>query len=129
MKAAEFMNRPVLATTAHASVRDIAAKLVENKISGMPVVDPGGTLVGIITEAAILDALIESKRLESLTAEDIMSTDLVTVDIEATMADVMEVMSREGVLRVPVTDRGALVGIISRRDIIKAVLEPEFISF
>ncbi len=129
MKAKEIMNKPVLATTPQASVRDIAAKLVVSKISGMPVADRGGTVLGIITEADILRALIEGKRLETLTARDIMSTDLVTADVEATMADVMKLLNEEGVLRVPVTDRGLLVGIISRADIIRAVLEPEFISF
>lgn len=45
------------------------------------------------------------------------------------MADVMKLLNEEGVLRVPVTDHGVLVGIISRADIIRAVLEPEFLSF
>ena len=129
MKADEIMTRPVLATTAGASVRDIANKMLNNRISGMPVAERDGTVVGVITETDILDALIEGKRLESLTAQDIMSTAPVTVDIDATLADVMKLLNDEGVLRVPVTDRGRLVGIISRADIIKAVLEPEFVTF
>ena len=129
MKAAEIMTQPVLATTPHASVREIAAKLLENRISGMPVTDAGGTVLGVITEADILDALLDGQRLETLTAEDIMSGDPVTVDVELTIADVMNVLSKEGVLRVPVTDRGVLVGIISRSDLIRSVLEPEFLSF
>src|SRR5262249_23714139 len=129
MKAKEIMTRPVLATTPRASVRDIAAKLVGNKISGMPVADRSGTVMGVITEADILDALLQGKKRECLTAGDIMSTDPVTADSEATMTDVMTLLNDEGVLRVPVTERGVLVGVISRGDIIRAALEPEFFSF
>lgn len=129
MKASEIMSKPVLATTPSASVRDIAAELLVNRITGMPVADRGGTVLGVITEADILGALIDGKKLETLNAADIMSTDPVTVESEATLADVMNVLNEEGVLRVPVTDRGVLVGIISRSDIIRAALEPEFLSF
>jgi CBS domain-containing protein len=129
MKAKEIMTRPVLATTARASGRDIAAKLVGSRITGMPVADRTGTVVGVITEADILEALLAGKKLESLIAEDIMSKDPVTADVDLTMADVMKLLNDEGVLRVPVTERGVLVGVISRGDIIKATLEPEFLSF
>ncbi len=129
MKASEIMSKPVLATTPSASVRDIAAELLVNRITGMPVADRAGTVLGVITEADILGALIDGKKLETLNAADIMSTDPVTVESEATLADVMNVLNEEGVLRVPVTDRGVFVGIISRSDIIRAALEPEFLSF
>jgi len=129
MNASEIMTRPVLATTLGASVRDIATELLVNRITGMPVADRDGTVLGIITEADILGALIEGRQLETLRAEDIMSTDPVTVESDATMADVMKVLDDEGVVRVPVTDRGVLVGIISRADVIRAALQPEFLSF
>jgi len=129
MTAAEIMTSPVLATTSRASVRDIASKLVMNDISGMPVADRTGKVMGVITGGDILAVLTEGKKLEAMTAEDIMSKDPVTVDIGATMAEVMKLMNEEGILRVPVTNRGKLVGIISREDIIRAVLEPEFLAF
>ena len=129
MKADEIMTSPVLATTPRASVRDIATKLLMNEISGMPVADRTGKVLGVITGGDILAVLTEGKKLDALTAEDIMSKDPVTVDVGATMAEVMKLLNEEGILRVPVTDRGKLVGIISREDIIRAVLEPEFLSF
>jgi len=100
-----------------------------NDISGMPVADRTGKVMGVITGGDILAVLTEGKKLEAMTAEDIMSKDPVTVDIGATMAEVMKLMNEEGILRVPVTNRGKLVGIISREDIIRAVLEPEFLAF
>jgi predicted transcriptional regulator len=123
------MQRPVLATTPRASVRDIAAQLVVNEISGMPVTEKSGEIVGVITEADILGALIDGKKLENLTAQDIMSTDPITIDMDMPMDKVMKVLEENGVLRLPVTSHGKVVGIISRRDIIKSVLEPEFMTF
>ena len=129
MKASEVMQRPVLATTPRASVRDIAAQLVTNEISGMPVTEKTGEIVGVITEADILGALMDGKKLENLTAQDIMSADPITVDMDTPMNEVMKRLEENGVLRLPVISHGKVVGIISRRDIIRSVLEPEFMTF
>jgi len=129
VKASEVMQRPVLATTPRASVRDIAAQLVTNEISGMPVTEKTGEIVGVITEADILGALMDGKKLENLTAQDIMSVDPITVDMDTPLNEVMKRIEENGVLRLPVTSHGKVVGIISRRDIIRSVLEPEFMTF
>ena len=129
MKASDIMQREVLATTPRASVRDIAAQLVLNGISGMPVAERAGTVLGVITEADILESLMEGKKLEKLTAADIMSEEPITVDIETSVEEVIKILNEEGIVRVPVTEKGKLVGIISRIDVIRAVLEPEFITF
>ena len=137
MKAGDIMTKPVLATSPRAAVLDVANKLVKNRITGMPVADRAGKVLGVITEADILVALIEGRKLETLVAEDIMSPEPVTVDVNMSMTEVMNRLNEEGILRVPVTDQGVLVGIISRVDIIRAMLapksirtmEPEFMTF
>ncbi len=129
MKAREIMRKPVIATTPRASVRDIANQLVEKGFSGMPVAERDGTVVGIITEADILRAFSQNKQLEKLTAENIMSTEPTTVDVETPIEAVILVLQELHVLRVPVTEGGKLVGIISRSDVIRAVIEPEFMVF
>ncbi|OFV95174.1 MAG: histidine kinase [Acidobacteria bacterium RIFCSPLOWO2_02_FULL_61_28] len=129
MKASEVMQRPVLATTLRASVRDVATQIVVNEISGMPVTDQDGRVLGVITEADIMAALIDGKNLEDLTAQDLMSPEPITVDADTPMDEVMRLLEECGVLRVPVTSQGKVVGIISRRDIIRSVLEPEFLTF
>src|SRR5678815_783795 len=73
LTAGQIMQKPVVATTTRASARDIAAQLVRNEFSGMPVTERDGTVVGIVTEADILRALGEGKALETLTASDIMT--------------------------------------------------------
>ena len=127
--ARQIMQRPVFATTPRASVRDIASQLVANGFSGMPVAERDGTVVGIVTEADILRALVEGKALETIVAADIMSDSPTTVDVETPTEEVMKLLQEHHILRVPVTERGKLVGILSRSDLIRAVLEPEFMAF
>lgn len=125
MKAGEIMHEPVLATAPEASARDVATKLVLNGISGMPVTDREGVVLGIVTEEDILTALMERKDLETLTAQEIMSKNLAAVTAETPIEIVMEILHDEGILRVPVTEDGKLLGIVSRADVIKAALHLE----
>ena len=129
MNAGEIMTRPVLATTPGASVRDVAAELLSKRITGMPVADEDGTVLGIITEADIVGALIDGTPLETLQVRDVMTTDPITVESDATVGDVMQVLDEQGVVRVPITERGVLVGVVSRSDVIRAALKPEFLAF
>ncbi len=133
--AAQIMRQPALAATRKAPVRDIITHLVVNRISGMPVADPDGTVVGVVTESDILRVLVEGDPLNRLMAQDIMSPDPITVDVETPVPEVMHTLHAEGILRVPVTESGKLVGIISRSDLIRAVAEmegveePDFLTF
>jgi CBS domain-containing protein len=129
LKAKDIMEQSVLAATPRASLRDVASQLVANEISGMPVAADDGRVIGVITEADIVRALLEGKRLENLTASDVMTGPPITVDQETSLEDVMKSLEDNRIVRVPVTSDNTLVGIIARRDIIKAVLEPEFLTF
>jgi len=129
LKAEEVMQQPVIAATPRASLRDVATQLIVNEISGMPVADVDGRVVGVITEADIIRALNEGKRLENLTASSVMTGPPITVDVETNLADVMKRLEEHRIVRVPVTSQNKLVGIIARRDVIRVVLEPEFIAF
>jgi len=129
LKAEEVMQQPVIAATPRASLRDVATQLIVNEISGMPVADVDGRVVGVITEADIIRALNEGKRLENLTASSVMTGPPITVDVETNLADVMKRLEEHRIVRVPVTSQNKLVGIIARRDVIRVFLEPEFIAF
>ena len=129
MNVNEIMSQPVLATTPRASVRDIAAQLVINGISGMPVAETDGAVIGIITEADILQAMADGKALQSLVAQEIMTEHPITVDVTVSSDEALKALQDHSVLRIPVTEDGHLVGIISRIDLIKAELEPEFMTF
>jgi CBS domain-containing protein len=129
IKAKQIMQKPVIAATSRASLRDVAIQLVTNEFSGMPVAAPDGRIVGVITEADIVRALVAGKRLENLTATDVMTGPPITVDVDTSIEDVMKRLQENNIVRVPVTAEHTLVGIISRRDVIRAVLEPEFMAF
>ena len=129
LKAQDVMQQPVIAASHRASLRDVATQLVVNEFSGMPVADADGRVVGVITEADIVRALNEGMRLENLTAGSVMTGPPITVDVETPIEDVMKSLGEHHIVRVPVTSHEKLVGIIARRDVIRAVLEPEFMAF
>ena len=129
LTAKDVMEQSVLAATPRASLRDVASQLVTNEISGMPVAADDGRVIGVITEADIVRALLEGKRLENLTASDVMTGPPITVDQNTSLEDVMKSLEDNRIVRVPVTNDNRLIGIIARRDIIKAVIEPEFLTF
>ena len=129
LTARDIMQKPVLAATARASLRDVATELVKNGFSGMPVADPDGRVIGVVTESDIVRTLIAGKRLENLTAGEVMTGPPITVEVEAPIEEVMKQLEENRIVRVPVTDHERLVGIISRGDIIRAILEPEFMEF
>ena len=130
MNVGQVMSRPVLATTERASVRDIANQLVRAGISGMPVADTEGNIVGIITEYDIVNAILENQKLESLKASEIMQTETITLEVEADIKEALKIFTEKHIVRVPVTEKGKLVGILSRIDALKGILEePEFLLF
>ena len=130
MNVGKVMSRPVLATTERASVQDIARQLVRAGISGMPVADREGNIVGIITEYDIVKAILENKQLDSLKASEIMQKETITLEVEADISEALKIFQEKHIVRVPVTENGKLVGILSRIDALKGILEePEFMIF
>ena len=130
MTVGQVMNRPVLATTLNTSVRDIASQLVASGISGMPVADRTGTVVGVVTEYDVVDALVAGKRLETLKACDIMSKGAITLDVGADLAEALKLFKEKHIIRIPITEEGKLVGILARTDALRGILEePEFLMF
>lgn len=97
--------------------------------TGLPVADDKGEVMGIVTELDLVRALREKKSLDDTTADQIMTRDVKSVDVQTPMNLVMDVLETEHFIRVPVTENGKLVGIISRRDVIKAMVQPKFRRF
>jgi CBS domain-containing protein len=129
MKARDIMSQPVVAVARNTTARDVAIQMFLGGFSGMPVAERGGRMVGIVTEFDIIRAMRDGKKLESTPAEAIMTTDVISVETTASIDDVMEIMDTAHVLRVPVTNKGRLVGVIARPDILRAFVEPNFMEF
>ena len=129
MNAGDLMTRPVLATTRRAAAHDVALQFVTHGITGMPVIEDDGTVVGVISEADIITALIEGQNLKTSTADVFMSNDPVTVEPDTPVEEVMGLFEGLNVVRIPVTKNDKLVGIISRHDVIRSVVSAEFRTF
>ena len=128
MKAADIMRQPVLTTMPWTPVHDVLAQLVRLNVSGMPVVERDGTVIGVISEGDVLRTVVEGTPLDMLAVRAIMSPDPITVDVETPLAAVMRILYEEGILRVPVLEDGRLVGIISRSDVITALAQPGYLG-
>jgi CBS domain-containing protein len=127
MKAQEIMNTPIIAASRKASAREIALYMLLGGFSGVPIAEPDGSLAGIVTELDLLRALRSGKSLDTTPVDEIMTPDVLSVDIETSMEEIMEILDTHRIQRVPVTNCGKLVGIVSRPDVIRAVVQPQFI--
>ena len=127
MRVADVMQRPVYSATPTTSAREVAVNLLMSRISGFPIVDQSGALVGIVTELDLIRALRSGKDLEATLAAEIMTPDVITVDAGEDIETVMETLDTEQIIRVPVTSDGRLVGVVARGGVIRAMLAPRFV--
>ncbi len=96
---------------------------VENNITGLPVVNDDMTLAGILTEKDVL-SLLAVMQDDSAKVEDYMAEDVISFDLEDDFIAICECLTHNHFRRVPIVSDGILVGIISRRDLIKYISEP-----
>ncbi len=126
MNASDVMNSPIVAASMKASAREIALYMLLGGFSGVPILEKDGTLAGIVTEMDLLRTIREGKSLEDTTVDEIMTRDVVTVDVGAPVEEIIEVLESGRILRVPVMQAGTMVGIVSRPDLLRAAVEPQF---
>ncbi len=126
MKALDIMNTPIIAASRKASTREVALYMLLGGFSGVPIAEPDGSLVGIVTELDLLRLLRLGRSLEATTVDEIMTTNVLAVDGEVSLEEIMEILDTNRIQRVPVTTCGKLVGIVSRPDVIRAVVQPQF---
>lgn len=103
------------------SILEAARLLVESRISGAPVVDQIGNLVGILSERDCLSVVLESGYHQDHGGKvgDFMSPEVQTVDLETPVVEIAERFINERVRRFPVIKNGQVVGVVSRRDVIR----------
>lgn len=102
---------------------DVIASMMIEGFGAVPVVDDGKRLAGIVSEHDLLAAMDDGHELKRLTAGDIMTGNPYSVRTETTLGTLVHVLRASDLVRVPVVDAGdKLVGIIARRDILRAYL-------
>jgi CBS domain-containing protein len=144
MKVRDIMTTDPVKVTADTRLREAARLMVRHRVSGLPVVDEGGKLIGILSEGdfirreagrdrphgvSLLDAVFGEGELQPVGAEtvaEIMTRSVVTITPEATVGEAARVMGRRNVKRLPVVDlEGELIGIVSRADVVGAFTKPD----
>jgi CBS domain-containing protein len=147
MKAQDIMTRDVATVSPDTSVRDIAALMMKKHISGVPVLADDGSVVGIVSEGDLLhraevgterrrkwwfrtfadsDALArEYAKAHGLRARDVMSRYVVSVRADTELRDVADILDTQHIKRVPVLQEGRVVGVITRRDLVRALSQAQ----
>jgi CBS-domain-containing membrane protein len=118
----DIMTTNVVAVGPDASHREMAGMLRAHRVSGLPVVDAEGMVVGVVSETDLLTRRAAAGR----TAADLMTRPAVTTDPDELVSTVARLMSRRKLRRVPVVDRqGHLVGIVCRSDVLSVFGRPD----
>jgi CBS domain-containing protein len=143
MKAGDIMSARVISISPDASVQDAVTLMLQNHISGLPVIDTSGTLVGMVTEGDFLrraetgterkrprwlEFLVGPNRLAEEYVEsharkvgEMMTREPITITEETPLDEIVQVMERRRIKRVPVMRGAQVVGIVSRSNLMRAV--------
>ncbi|MER7980107.1 CBS domain-containing protein [Streptomyces sp. NPDC095817] len=138
----DVMTHAVVAVGRKALFEDILERMEKWQVSGLPVLEGDGRVIGLVSEADLLSKEVfrgrdadrltrlrsvpELAKAEAVSAEELMSAPAVTVHAEATLAEAARVMALRHVKRLPVVnDEGVLEGVVSRGDLLKVFLRPD----
>lgn len=117
----EVMNRTVVSLPPDATLEAAIGTLYAEDCGGAPVVTPEGQVLGILSELAFLDALFD-RNCRTAPVADFMTRQVHYVEPEDSLEHVAHMFELYGIQRLPVLESGKLVGIVTRRDLIRHVL-------
>jgi CBS domain-containing protein len=143
MRAHQIMTRSVISVTPDTSIIEAAAIMLKRHVSGLPVVDAAGKLVGIVSEGDFIhrgEIGTQRKRGRWLKfilgpgrsasdfvhehgrkVSEVMTTSPLTITEDAALAEIVDIMERNNVKRLPVMNGDRVVGIVSRANLLQAV--------
>jgi CBS domain-containing protein len=114
-----LMTTKIYSVTCKTPIADVLALLIKNKISGLPVLDEQGRIIGAISEKDLLKAFYE----DDLDVLKLMTPEPSVVSVESPLVEVFDVLMTHDFRRVFVHDEGVLVGLISRSDLMPVIME------
>jgi CBS domain-containing protein len=139
MRVHDVMTTEVATTRPEAALKDVAAELVQRGISGMPVIDDDGSVLGVVSEADVLAKSLpekedgggalarfrrrddgETRRLEADLVQEVMTAPAITIEEHWPVAEAAERMLNGRINRLPVVRQGRIVGLVSRADVVRA---------
>jgi CBS-domain-containing membrane protein len=121
IKAADIMTTNVVTTKKDMVLTDVIALLLRWHISALPVVDDDNHLIGIVSEIDLVNVTFDGNARDTMVAE-VMATHIISFGPDATMGDLVQSFSKHHLRRVPIVDGGKVIGIVSRRDILREML-------
>jgi CBS domain-containing protein len=124
MSVADYMTKRLVTLNKETNVIDAINKLLTHKITCAPVVDSHGHLIGMFSEKDGMSVFLESVYNQGMSGKvgDFMTSDIVKVNSESSIVDLAEKFQKSSVRSFPVFDESELVGIISRTDVLKALV-------
>ena len=147
LKVRDLMTPEAVTVRPTTPIKDVARSLVEHRISGMPVVDDDGRVVGVVSEGDLIakeqgTGGVERRPLArifgdspatraqlakalALTAGDAMTAPAITVAADASVTDAAAIMTRNRINRLPVVDGESLAGVVSRADVVRAFVRTD----
>ncbi len=144
MHVRDVMSKAVLTTTAAAPLKEAALQLAREGVSGLPVVDAEGAVIGVISEADVIakegnehkaggflawfldpgDPWLD-ERMAARTVGDAMSSPAIVIAPDRPVADAATRMIEDGINRLPVVEDGRLVGLVTRADLVRAFVRTD----
>ncbi|HET8562454.1 MAG TPA: CBS domain-containing protein [Candidatus Binatia bacterium] len=121
MEAKDIMTRDVVTVSPTLPVKTLATVLIKNQISGAPVADKEGKIVGVVSEADLI-----AKKGKKVKA--IMSNKVIGITEETPVEEIARLMATHRIKRLPVMRGKSLVGIVSRADIVGAIARGQHIA-
>jgi CBS domain-containing protein len=122
LRAKDVMSENVISIKKDAPILDAVRLMVENNISGLPVVNDDMSLIGILSEKDVIELFYEGNRAHDKKVSDYMTYPAVCYEENDALLNVCDFLIKNIFRRVPITSDGKLVGIISIRDVLDAVL-------
>ncbi len=122
VKVADYMARKLVTFAPETSALDALGMLLDKRISGAPVVDADGNLVGVLSEVDLMKVVIQDSYYDENAGivADFMQSPVDTVELDTDIYSLAERFRQEHRRRFPVVKNGKLVGQISRRDVLRA---------
>ncbi len=127
MKVADIMQTAVRTVPSDTPVSEVVMSLADAQVSGLPVVDTRGRVVGVVSTTDLIAAQAETRSaqerqiLEQTSVQDLMTRKPLTIESGAELREAAQHMLYADVRRLLVEDEGALVGVISQTDIVHAI--------
>ena len=123
LNAGDIMTKKLITFTPETQVLNAINTLISYRISGAPVLDEEGNLMGMLSEIDCMETYVQSAYHNEMggLVKDFMSTEVKTISSSMGIVDLAEYFLETHFRRLPVVDNGKLVGQVSRRDVLRAI--------